>query len=86
VGEGPFPTELLDETGERLRSIGGEFGTTTGRPRRCGWVEIPQLRYSAMVNGFTELNLTKLDVLTGFSEIHIGAKYLSRGEEIKHAS
>ena len=50
VGEGPFPTELLDETGQRLREIGGEYGTTTGRPRRCGWIDIPQLKYSIMVS------------------------------------
>lgn len=84
VGEGPFPTELNNAVGERLRTSGGEFGTTTGRPRRCGWIDIPQLRYSLQVNGFTELNLTKLDVLTGFDEIKIGAKYVHQGKEIAH--
>jgi len=83
VGEGPFPTELLDATGEKLRKVGGEFGTTTGRPRRCGWIDVPQLRYSSMINGFTAINLTKLDVLTGFKEIKIGTKYLYHGLEIK---
>jgi adenylosuccinate synthase len=83
VGEGPFPTELLNETGERLRASGSEFGTTTGRPRRCGWIDIPQLKYSAMLNGFTAINLTKVDVLTGFSEIKIGKRYLVDGKEVK---
>ena len=82
VGEGPFPTELLDDVGERLRSVGGEFGTTTGRSRRCGWIDIPQLRYAAMVNGFSEINLTKLDVLTGFSEVKIGKRYMHNGVEV----
>jgi adenylosuccinate synthase len=82
VGEGPFPTELLDDVGERLRSVGGEFGTTTGRSRRCGWIDIPQLRYAAMVNGFSEINLTKLDVLTGFPEVKIGKRYMFNGEEV----
>ena len=82
VGEGPFPTELEDATGERLRASGGEFGTTTGRPRRCGWIDIPQLRYAAMINGFSEINLTKLDVLTGFHEVKIGKRYLLKGEEV----
>jgi adenylosuccinate synthase len=72
VGEGPFPTELSGALDERLRSAGREFGTTTGRPRRCGWIDIPQLKYSAMLNGFTEVNLTKLDVLTGnFFSYHL---------------
>ena len=82
VGEGPFPTELLNETGTKLRAAGAEFGTTTGRPRRCGWIDIPQLKYSAMLNGFTAVNLTKLDVLTGFPEIKIGKRYLVDGKEV----
>jgi adenylosuccinate synthase len=65
VGEGPFPTELTDDLGVYLRTEGHEFGTTTGRDRRCGWIDIPQLRYATIINGFTSLNLTKLDVLTG---------------------
>lgn len=80
VGEGPFPTELHDDTNVRLRTIGGEFGTTTGRPRRCGWIDIPQLKYASLINGFTEINLTKVDVLTGFKEIKIGARYKIRGQ------
>ena len=65
VGEGPFPTELTDSVGDYLREKGHEYGTTTGRDRRCGWIDIPQLRYATIINGFTSLNLTKLDVLTG---------------------
>ena len=65
VGEGPFPTELLDDAGEHLRKTGGEYGTTTGRPRRCGWFDAVIGRYAARVNGVTDFVLTKLDVLTG---------------------
>lgn len=82
VGEGPFPTELLNETGDEIRIKGGEFGTTTGRPRRCGWIDIPQMRYSHMVNGFDYLNLTKLDVLTGMDELKIGTCYTHKGNRI----
>lgn len=63
VGEGPFPSELTDEVGKHLGKVGHEFGTTTGRPRRCGWLDIPLLRYSHMINNYTSLNITKLDVL-----------------------
>lgn len=83
VGEGPFPTELVGETETKLRAAGHEYGTTTGRPRRCGWVDIPQLKYALMINGCDEINLTKLDVLTGFPEIKIGTKYLIGGQEVK---
>jgi adenylosuccinate synthase len=85
VGEGPFPTELLDDVGQRLREAGGEYGTTTGRPRRCGWVDVPQLKFAIMVNGIEDVNLTKLDVLSGFETIKIGAKYLrcEGGEELQ---
>ncbi len=75
VGEGPFPTELKDETGEELRKIGGEFGATTGRPRRCGWFDIPMAKYSVMVNGMTEAVLTKLDVLSEFDKIPVCTAY-----------
>jgi adenylosuccinate synthase len=71
VGEGPFPTELLDEAGERLRQAGAEFGTTTGRPRRCGWFDAPVARYAARINGVTDFVLTKLDVLTGLDEVPV---------------
>ncbi len=75
VGEGPFPTELKDETGEKLRKIGFEFGATTGRPRRCGWFDIPMAKYSVMVNGMTEAVLTKLDVLSEFEKIPVCTAY-----------
>jgi adenylosuccinate synthase len=75
VGEGPFPTELLDEQGERLRTVGGEFGVTTGRPRRCGWYDAVVARYAARVNGVTDFVLTKLDVLTGLAEIPVCVGY-----------
>lgn len=75
VGSGPFPTELLDEDGERLRTIGGERGTTTGRPRRCGWYDAPIARFATRVNGLTDLFLTKLDVLTGFEKIPVCVAY-----------
>jgi adenylosuccinate synthase len=75
VGSGPFPTELEDADGERLRKAGAEFGTTTGRPRRCGWYDAPIARYSARINGITDFVLTKLDVLTGFAEIPVCVAY-----------
>jgi adenylosuccinate synthase len=84
VGEGPFPTELnVDQgVGHHLSSVGAEYGTTTGRPRRCGWLDIPQMKYSTLINGFTALNLTKLDVLTGLPELKIGKAYRLNGEII----
>ncbi len=75
VGGGPFPTELEDETGERLRREGSEFGATTGRPRRCGWIDLPQLRYTIMLNGVSQLIMTKLDVLNAFEEIKAATHY-----------
>ena len=75
VGSGPFPTELFDEDGERLRTIGGERGVTTGRPRRCGWFDAPIARYATRVNGLTDIFLTKLDVLTGFEKIPVCVAY-----------
>jgi adenylosuccinate synthase len=86
VGEGPFPTELdrdrQGSVGEHLGIVGAEWGTTTGRARRVGWLDIPQMRYSTMINGFTALNLTKLDVLTGLPEVKIGRAYMHRGRAI----
>ncbi|KAJ5080255.1 adenylosuccinate synthetase [Anaeramoeba ignava] len=76
VGSGPFPTELFDETGEQLRKAGHEFGTTTGRPRRCGWIDTVALNYAVMINRIDAFILTKLDVLTGMKEIKIGYKYI----------
>jgi adenylosuccinate synthase len=75
VGSGPFPTELNDETGERIRQAGNEYGAVTGRPRRCGWFDVPLLRYTAMINGFTSLVITKLDVLDQFDEIQVCTHY-----------
>jgi adenylosuccinate synthase len=75
VGSGPFPTELFDESGEFLRATGHEYGTTTGRPRRCGWYDAPIARYSARINGVTDFVLTKLDVLTGLEEIPVCVAY-----------
>ena len=80
VGEGPFPTELFDDDGEWLRQIGHEFGTTTGRPRRCGWYDVPIARYAGRVNGVTDLVLTKLDVLTGWEQIPVCVAYDVDGE------
>ena len=84
VGSGPFPTELHDDTGERLRKEGGEFGATTGRPRRCGWIDLPALRYSIMLNGVTQLAITKVDVLSAFEEIHVCTGYRINGEVMSH--
>ncbi|MEM1118466.1 MAG: adenylosuccinate synthase, partial [Bacteroidota bacterium] len=75
VGNGPFPTELLDETGERLRAEGQEFGATTGRPRRCGWLDLVALGYTTRLNGFTELAVTKLDVMAGLDELKVCTAY-----------
>ena len=75
VGEGPFPTELSDEFGERLRQAGAEFGTTTGRPRRCGWFDAPIARYATRINGVTDFVLTKLDVLTGLDSVPVCVAY-----------
>jgi adenylosuccinate synthase len=81
VGSGPFPTELLDEVGEQIRKAGNEFGSTTGRPRRCGWVDLPSLKYSIMLNGVTQLNMMKADVLTEFDTIKVCTHYkLPSGE------
>ncbi|WP_250630604.1 adenylosuccinate synthase [Rhodoflexus caldus] len=75
VGSGPFPTELFDETGERLRRIGHEFGATTGRPRRCGWLDLPALKYAVMINHVTNLLMMKADVLNEFEEIMVCTHY-----------
>lgn len=82
VGNGPFPTELEDATGEQMRQAGHEFGTTTGRPRRCGWLDGVALRYAARINGLTELVITKLDVLSGLDPLHIATSYTLDGEPL----
>ena len=79
VGSGPFPTELNDETGEFLRKKGVEFGATTGRPRRCGWLDLPALRYAIMINGTTRLFMMKADILSGFSSIKVCTSYRING-------
>ena len=84
VGSGPFPTELHDEVGEKLRAEGHEFGATTGRPRRCGWLDLPQLRYAIDVNGATQLCIMKADVLGCFDDIQVCTHYMHRGEQIDH--
>jgi adenylosuccinate synthase len=88
VGGGPMPTELQGELAERLRGTGerfwDEYGTTTGRPRRCGWLDAVVLRYAAQVNGFTELVVTKLDVLSGFDELKIAAAYRINGQQVDY--
>ncbi len=82
VGSGPFPTELECETGELLRKAGHEFGATTGRPRRCGWLDLVALKYSVMINGVTQLIMTKGDVLSSFETIKVGTSYKINGEDI----
>ncbi|TAK26519.1 MAG: adenylosuccinate synthase [Myxococcaceae bacterium] len=81
VGHGLFPTELLGEAGERLREVGEEYGATTGRPRRCGWLDLPALRYAARVNGLTALAVTKVDVLAGLAEVPLCVAYRVDGVE-----
>lgn len=84
VGSGPFPTELHDAVGEKMRAEGHEFGATTGRPRRCGWLDLPQLRYAVDVNGATQLCMMKADVLGCFEDIEVCTHYMHRGERIDH--
>jgi adenylosuccinate synthase len=81
VGGGPFPTESLDAAGDQLRKVGNEFGAVTGRPRRCGWFDVPLLRYTAMINGFDSLVITKLDVLDGLAEIPVCTSYRLCGKD-----
>ncbi|HEX8121594.1 MAG TPA: adenylosuccinate synthase [Solirubrobacteraceae bacterium] len=82
VGAGPFPTELEDDTGQLMRDRGGEYGTTTGRPRRCGWLDVVALRYAARINSMTALAITKLDVLSGFDRIKVATRYRGRDEAV----
>jgi adenylosuccinate synthase len=81
VGSGPFPTELTDETGEELRKIGNEFGATTGRPRRCGWIDVVALHFACMINGVTRIVMTKADVLDSFKELKVCTSYKLNGKE-----
>ena len=86
VGNGPFPTELFDSDGEKLQRIGKEFGATTGRPRRCGWFDIPLANYSIMINGFNEITITKLDILDHFDEIEVCTEYEVNGVKSNNLS
>jgi len=81
VGSGPFPSELFDADGQKLAEVGMEFGATTGRPRRCGWLDIPQLKYTIMINGVTQLVMTKIDVLDTFEQIKVAKSYEVAGKE-----
>jgi adenylosuccinate synthase len=82
VGSGPFPTELENEMGQTLRDKGNEYGSTTGRPRRCGWLDIPALKYAIAINGVTELMMMKADILSGLDEVQVCTGYLYKGKEI----
>jgi adenylosuccinate synthase len=82
VGEGPFPTEITGPLAEALRERGGEYGTTTGRPRRVGWLDIPALKHACRINGVTEIAVTKLDILSGLDEIRVCVRYLLDGSEV----
>ncbi len=84
VGSGPFPTELSGETGQRLRDSGHEYGSTTGRPRRCGWLDLPALKYAIMLNGVTDLVITKADVMDDFDTVKVGTAYRLEGREIDY--
>ena len=82
VGSGPFPSEEDNETGEKIRQLGHEFGATTGRERRCGWIDLPALKYAIMINGVTELSMMKADVLDQFDKIKVCTHYIHKGEKI----
>ena len=84
VGSGPFPTELFDSNGKRMGKVGNEFGATTGRPRRCGWLDLVALRYSCQINGVTKLMMMKSDVLSGFKSIKVCTSYEYKGEKIRY--
>jgi adenylosuccinate synthase len=84
VGSGPFPTELFDEDGEMMGRIGNEFGATTGRPRRCGWLDLVALKYAVQINGVTQLMMMKGDVLSGFETLKVCTAYKYKGKTIEH--
>ena len=84
VGGGPFPTELHDAKGEELRKIGSEFGATTGRPRRCGWIDLVALKFACMINGVTQIIMTKADILDSFAELELGVAYEMEGKQIDY--
>jgi adenylosuccinate synthase len=82
VGSGPFPTELTDATGDFLRNAGNEFGSTTGRPRRCGWIDLVALKFACMINGVSQIVMTKADILDSLEELMVCTSYLANGKEI----
>jgi adenylosuccinate synthase len=82
VGGGPFPTELTDDIGERLQKVGHEFGATTGRPRRCGWLDLNVVKFSNKINDLTSINMTKLDVLSGIKKLKIATHYELNGKRL----
>ena len=84
VGDGPFPTELTNNIGEKIRKIGSEFGATTGRPRRCGWLDLELLRFTAQINGVSSWALTKMDVLDGFKTLKVCTSYKLRSKKINY--
>jgi adenylosuccinate synthase len=84
VGDGPYPTEQINEVGEFLRKEGHEFGVTTGRPRRCGWFDLPAMKYTMMVNGYTAVAMTKIDIFDKLDEVKIGVSYLKNGVRMEH--
>ncbi|MGZ4056689.1 MAG: adenylosuccinate synthetase, partial [Bacteroidia bacterium] len=84
VGSGPFPTELFDEVGDKIRNNGREFGSVTGRPRRTGWLDLPALKYAVMINGVTELMMMKADILSGFETIQVCTHYNYQGKKIDY--
>ena len=84
VGSGPFPTELFDKNGKRMAKVGHEFGATTGRPRRCGWLDLIALKYAVNVNGVTQLMMMKADVLSGFEALKVCTAYNYKGDIIHH--
>lgn len=85
VGGGPFPTEQLNDVGERLQKIGHEFGATTGRPRRCGWLDLNVVKYSHNINGYSSINMTKLDVLSGIPKLEVATHYELNGKKLDGA-
>jgi adenylosuccinate synthase len=84
VGFGPFPTELMGAEGDNLRKLGNEFGSTTGRPRRCGWLDVEMLRFAAKINGFTDIAITKMDILDNLESIKICVQYRLNGKTVKY--
>jgi len=82
VGGGPFPTELENETGKRLQTVGGEFGATTGRMRRCGWLDLNVVKFSHKLNGYDSINMTKLDVLSGIPKLEVATHYELNGKKL----